>query len=185
MLNTTRRPSLLLLVATCALSACGGDATSRTIAPLSTDDRSAEQLANANPHHNTQANRDASVTNDHLQGPMDTSTLRTQLAEMDFHGMFKAMSNESATGNTSNARTSVPMSFLTANHNIGFATANFSATTTGVERELKIDGRAIMRRSQSTTHVSVQLTGLTPDAVYNGHIHNLPCNINGGGAHYK
>lgn len=49
-----------------------------------------------------------------------------------------------------------------------------------------ITGRAKMvRRAIGITKVTVHIKGLAPNATYKTHVHNLPCDIENGGGHYK
>lgn len=109
-------------------------------------------------------------------------TVRNELAQLDLPPVNKT--------NNSNADSAeyygiAYTNLLAANHGLGFATAKFSSTVTGKERDFNIDGRALIRRFQGRTQVSVQVSGLTPDTQYMGHVHDLPCDTNNGGGHYK
>jgi hypothetical protein len=49
-----------------------------------------------------------------------------------------------------------------------------------------ITGTAIMtRKLTGVTEVAVVMTGLTPSAKYQAHVHNTPCSVENGGGHYK
>jgi len=61
----------------------------------------------------------------------------------------------------------------------------FSATATGAERGLDISGRAMMTRDGTTTVVNTQLLGLDAETTYMSHVHEYPCDVDSGGAHYK
>ena len=65
------------------------------------------------------------------------------------------------------------------------STGNFAVTDTGKERGYAIDGRAMLvKNTLGSTEVYAQVLGLTPGASYGSHLHNLPCDL-GGGGHYK
>ena len=62
---------------------------------------------------------------------------------------------------------------------------SMQATTLGQERGLAVSGRVmILRRNNGTTSAYTQVLGLAPLTSYGAHVHNLPCDL-GGGGHYK
>ncbi len=62
---------------------------------------------------------------------------------------------------------------------------DFMTTDLGQERGFAITGRAMMvRRGAGTTEVYTQVLGLSPSTSYAAHVHDLPCDL-GGGGHYK
>jgi hypothetical protein len=63
----------------------------------------------------------------------------------------------------------------------------FELLPAGEELGLKISGYAIMRRDSRGTHVCVQVRGLnfSGGVSYPAHVHDLPCDVNSGGGHYK
>lgn len=46
-------------------------------------------------------------------------------------------------------------------------------------------GTATLTRTDDSTDVTIELTGLTPDAEYAAHVHNQPCDTDSGGTHYQ
>ncbi len=65
-------------------------------------------------------------------------------------------------------------------------TGSIMTTSAGAERNYTITGDASMVRTpQNKTMVSLHVAGLHADQKYPSHIHNLPCEEKGGGAHYQ
>jgi hypothetical protein len=61
----------------------------------------------------------------------------------------------------------------------------FTTLPAGEERNLEIDGVAVLRRTAHGTSGTVVLRGLVPGLVYAAHLHNQPCGMGAGGTHYK
>jgi hypothetical protein len=53
------------------------------------------------------------------------------------------------------------------------------------DKKRSIHGTAQMMRSHGRTFVTVRVKGLGPDTAYPAHVHDLPCNVQNGGGHYK
>ena len=58
-------------------------------------------------------------------------------------------------------------------------------TEAGEELGLELEGLAQMERSHQRTYVSLRVSGLAADTTYGTHVHDLPCDVNAGGGHYK
>ncbi len=59
-------------------------------------------------------------------------------------------------------------------------------TSVGAERNYAITGEASMTRSShNKTMVDLHVAGLHANEKYPSHVHNLPCEENGGGGHYQ
>lgn len=64
--------------------------------------------------------------------------------------------------------------------------AGFVATEAGLQRNMNIFGTAKMNRmTDGKTKVTVAVNGLTASKMYMMHVHDRPCHIAAGGAHYK
>lgn len=60
------------------------------------------------------------------------------------------------------------------------------STELGLSRGRILSGKAQMERTaNSTTKISLSVSGLLPSTMYVPHVHERPCNISGGGGHYK
>lgn len=51
--------------------------------------------------------------------------------------------------------------------------------------DLDIEGHARIVRGKGWTKVRVNVRGLEPRTTYGSHLHDSPCDVNQGGAHYK
>lgn len=76
--------------------------------------------------------------------------------------------------------------------NLTRKTARMPLETTGTAQPLSgangasLTGSAVMtRKLTGVTEVAVVMTGLTPNTVYQAHVHNQPCAVESGGGHYK
>jgi hypothetical protein len=65
------------------------------------------------------------------------------------------------------------------------AKGTFLTLPAGQSLGLSIDGIAQIKRSADGTRVMVHVRGLVPGVTYAAHLHNAPCSVNEGGAHYK
>ncbi|MEM7199798.1 MAG: hypothetical protein AAF628_06000 [Planctomycetota bacterium] len=66
------------------------------------------------------------------------------------------------------------------------AAGTFTPTATGIARGFDITGRALLiRRASGATEAYTFVQGLMPATAYGVHVHDLPCDVNAGGAHYK
>ena len=65
------------------------------------------------------------------------------------------------------------------------SSGTFSAFAGAEQGDQGIMGTATLLRSPTGTTVSVEVTGLTAGAVYNAHVHALPCGTGDAGGHYK
>jgi hypothetical protein len=61
----------------------------------------------------------------------------------------------------------------------------FTTLPAGEDRDLDVDGVAILRRTAGGTWGRVVLSGLEPGLVYAAHLHNQPCGLGAGGSHYR
>jgi hypothetical protein len=61
----------------------------------------------------------------------------------------------------------------------------FSTLPVGESLGLEVDGVAILRRTPNGTAGTVVVYGLAPGSLYAAHLHNQPCGLGAGGAHYK
>jgi len=61
----------------------------------------------------------------------------------------------------------------------------FKTTHGGTDMGMEIEGLAQMDRSHLRTYVTLRVKGLDAGTRYGTHVHDLPCNVSAGGAHYK
>jgi Cu/Zn superoxide dismutase len=61
----------------------------------------------------------------------------------------------------------------------------FTTLPDGTSLGLSLDGTAQLKRTSGGTTVKIQVHGLEPGTTYAAHLHNAPCSLNQGGAHYK
>lgn len=177
--KTVNQWGVSLLVAT-VLSACGADqeATKSIQSSDANVLREAEAVADAKilEKKNESDRRTADLSEVHNQ-LVKLFNRSDEIIESMESKMSKAVQGKAARAGNSN--------LLTANNGAGFASGVFISTATGKERLLDVDGRALVRRQGGSTQVSVQLSGLMPNTQFMGHVHDLPCDVNAGGGHYK
>jgi Cu/Zn superoxide dismutase len=60
----------------------------------------------------------------------------------------------------------------------------FATLPAGTSMGLVVEGTAQMTRTADGTSVKIKVRGLEPGTTYGAHLHNAPCAVNEGGAHY-
>ena len=61
----------------------------------------------------------------------------------------------------------------------------FATLPAGTSMGLSLEGTAQITRTADGTSVKITVRGLEPGTTYGAHLHNAPCAVNEGGAHYK
>ena len=61
----------------------------------------------------------------------------------------------------------------------------FATLPAGTSLGLSLAGMAQITRTADGTSVKITVRGLEPGTTYGAHLHNAPCAVNEGGAHYK
>ena len=61
----------------------------------------------------------------------------------------------------------------------------FATLPDGTSMGLSLEGTAQITRTADGTSVKITVRGLEPGTTYGAHLHNAPCAVNAGGAHYK
>lgn len=79
------------------------------------------------------------------------------------------------------AAVTLPGSPVEADTSVG----RFNTLPGGTALGLEIDGVARIHRGSEETTGRVLVRGLEPGMVYAAHVHNQPCGLNAGGAHYR